>query len=175
MIDTMIKEIQKKEFFVMPAGTHTTEINVPIQDVWNFVSSINNWAPLVPGYIDHELINDNESTWEFKGDLGFMKKKVKLKVDITIWQEPNKVEFNLTNMSDKFGGSGYFEAIEVDETSTKMMGKLDITADGAMGPMINSILKNFVPQTAQELIEAVSGKIVTNHNTKTKTGIKTKA
>lgn len=40
-----------------------------------------------------------------------------------------------------------------------MTGNLDITAGGAMGPMINQILKSFVPKTTEELTEAVGGKI----------------
>lgn len=62
----------------MPNGSHHIQLNLPIEKVWDFVRSINNWAPLVPGYINHELINEYESTWEFKGDLGFMKKTIKL-------------------------------------------------------------------------------------------------
>lgn len=144
----------------MPSGKYSIEINIPIERVWNFVSSIDNWAPLVPGYINHEIINDNQSTWEFKGDLGFMKKKVKLKVDIKEWNEPTQVTFDLTGLSDNFKGDGYFEAEKIDDQKTKMTGYLDITAGGAMGPMINSILKNFVPETAEELTTAVANKIV---------------
>lgn len=143
----------------MPNGSHTTNVTVPIEGVWDFVSSINNWAPLVPGYINHEIINDNESTWEFKGDLGFMKKTVKLKVDITEWREPSLVTFNLTGMSDNFKGDGYFKAEEINEQSTNITGYLDITAAGAMGPMVNAILKNFVPQTAEDLTKEVAGEI----------------
>lgn len=143
----------------MPNGSHSTKLEIPIEKVWDFVSSINNWAPLVPGYIHHEIISENESTWEFKGDLGFMKKTVKLKVDITEWREPNLVTFNLTGVSDNFKGDGYFEAEKVDDGSTTMTGYLDITAGGAMGPMINSILKKFVPKTAEELTTAVANKI----------------
>ncbi len=32
--------------------------------------------------------------WEFKSDLGLMKKKIKLEVNILEWIEPDKVTFN---------------------------------------------------------------------------------
>ncbi|RUS45086.1 CoxG family protein [Cohnella sp. AR92] len=143
----------------MPNGSHIMELPVPIGRIWNFVSDMDKWAPLVPGYIEHEIINDRQSTWSFKGDLGFMKKTVKLKIDITEWIEPTKVSFNLTGLSDNFAGGGYFEAEAIGDDRTRMTGHLDITAKGAMGPMVNAILKNFVPKTAQELTEAVGGKI----------------
>lgn len=143
----------------MPNGTHTTELPVSIQKIWSFVSDMDKWAPLVPGYIEHEIINERESTWSFKGDLGFMKKTVKLKIDITNWIEPTKVTFDLKGISDNFAGGGYFEAQALADDRTAMTGYLDITAKGAMGPMINTILKSFVPKTAEELTRAVASKI----------------
>lgn len=143
----------------MPKGSHSTKLNLPIEHVWTFVSSINNWAPLVPGYINHELINDSESTWEFKGELGFIQKTIKLKVDITEWKEPNLVTFNLSGLSDNISGDGYFDAEKVDEASTKMTGYLDITAGGAMGPMINKVLKKIVPKTTEDLTTSVANKM----------------
>lgn len=41
-----------------------------------------------------------------------------------------------------------------------MTENLDITAKGMMGPMVNTILKSFVPQTAKVLTEAIGNKIV---------------
>jgi len=150
----------------MPNGSHSIELPVAIDKIWNFVSDMNKWAPLVPGYIEHQILSDRQSTWAFKGDLGFMKKTVKLKIDIQEWIEPTKVTFDLTGLSDNFVGNGYFEAETLGDNATKMTGYLDITAKGAMGPMINSILKSFVPKTAKELSEAIAGRIEEIENVK---------
>lgn len=144
----------------MPAGTHSLEIDVPIQSIWEFIEDMNKWAPLVPGYIEHQILNERQSTWKFKGDIGIMQKTVSLKIDITEWIEPTKVTFDLKGISENFNGNGYFEAEAISDTKTKMTGNLDITAGGLMGPMINAVLKNFVPKTAQELSEAIANKIV---------------
>ncbi|MBU5351913.1 SRPBCC family protein [Paenibacillus barcinonensis] len=144
----------------MPNGSHQILLEIPIHNIWLFVRDMNKWAPLVPGYIEHEILNDQQSTWSFKGDLGIVKKTVKLKIDITQWQEPTRVSFDLTGLSDNFSGSGFFKADAVNEHSTMMTGYLDITAKGAMGPMINSILKTFVPKTAFELSEAIAAEII---------------
>lgn len=143
----------------MPNGTHIVEIPVPIEKIWEFVADMNKWAPLVPGYIEHELLSERQSTWKFKGDLGFMKKTVKLQIDIQEWIEPTKVTFDLKGLSDNFNGGGYFEAEKIDDHTTKMTGHLDITAGGMMGAMINTILKNFVPETTTELTETIADKI----------------
>lgn len=144
----------------MPQGTHTVEVPLNIEIIWAFVHDMNNWAPLVPGYIDHEIISERQSTWSFKGDLGFMKKKVKLQIDIKEWNEPSEVIFDLKGLSDNFNGGGYFKAEYIDDKITNMTGYLDITAGGMMGAMINQILMKFVPQTAQELTDAIVDELV---------------
>lgn len=60
----------------MASCTHQAEVNIPIEAIWSFVSDIGNWAPLVPGYIAHEVLSDKESTWSFKSDIGIIKKKL---------------------------------------------------------------------------------------------------
>lgn len=144
----------------MPQGTHTVEVPLNIEIIWAFVHDMNNWAPLVPGYIDHEIISERQSTWSFKGDLGFMKKKVKLQIDIKEWNEPSEVIFDLKGLSDNFNGGGYFKAEYIDDKTTNMTGHLDITSGGMMGAMINQILLKFVPQTAQELTDAIVDELV---------------
>lgn len=148
----------------MPKGTHQVTLDLPIEKIWEFVSDMDRWAPLVPGYIEHEIINERESTWTFKGDLGFMQKTVSLKIDITEWTEPTKVTFNLTGLNENFAGNGYFIAESISEKQTTMEGHLDISAKGMMGPMVNAVLTSFVPKTAQQLTDAVANEIVRLNN-----------
>ncbi|WP_138416707.1 CoxG family protein [Aquibacillus sediminis] len=140
----------------MPSGTHTVELELPNRTIWNFVADMDRWAPLVPGYIEHEIITDRQSTWKFKGDVGKFQKTIHLKIDITKWQEPNKVTFDLTGLNEKVFGNGYFEAVAVSDHKTKMTGYLDITASGLIKPMANPILKKLVPENVQQLTEAVA-------------------
>lgn len=144
----------------MPSGTHEVVLDLSIDKIWDFVSEMDKWAPLVPGYIEHEIINDKQSTWTFKGDIGIMQKTVKLQVDIKDWIEPTTVTFDLTGLNENFAGNGYFEAEALSDNQTKMTGNLDITAKGMMGPMINAILKNFVPDTAKDLTDRIAEEIV---------------
>jgi carbon monoxide dehydrogenase subunit G len=143
----------------MPRGEHSIVIDLPIQEVWEFVSVMDKWAPLVPGYIQHQILSERQSTWEFTGDLGIMKKKIKMQVDVTEWKEPNKVTFNLTGLNDNFSGEGFFEAEMVDEFSTITTGCLDITQKGMLAAIVNPVLKSFVPETATELTEAIANEL----------------
>jgi carbon monoxide dehydrogenase subunit G len=143
----------------MPSELYKVEVNLPIHSIWEFVSVMDNWAPLVPGYIEHEIINDSESIWKFKTDLGVIKKKVELKVDITDWIKPKKVIFNLTGINEKMTGKGYFEAQIIDTNNTLMTGYLEITPEGKMAKLINSKLKKNLNELTKELTEAIIAKI----------------
>jgi carbon monoxide dehydrogenase subunit G len=143
----------------MPSELYKVEVNLPIHSIWEFVSVMDNWAPLVPGYIEHEIINDSESIWKFKTDLGVIKKKVELKVDITDWIKPKKVIFNLTGINEKMTGKGYFEAQIIDTNNTLMTGYLEITTEGKIAKLINSKLKKNLNELTKELTEAIIAKI----------------
>lgn len=148
----------------MPSGMHQEIINVPIDVIWGFVKDMDNWAPLVPGYIQHEKLSESQSTWEFKSDMGIMKKKVSLLVEIKEWKEPTRVSFDLTGLSDKYAGGGYFEVEALGNNKTKMTGFLDVNASGAMGKMVNSILKNTIPKAAEEMGAAIGLRLTELNN-----------
>ncbi|WP_407270469.1 CoxG family protein [Radiobacillus sp. PE A8.2] len=143
----------------MPSGTHEVSVNSPINTIWDFVSDMNNWAPLVPGYVEHNKRNEKQSTWKFKGDVGIIQKKVSMQIDITEWKEPTLVTFDLKGLSENFTGKGYFKAEAISQNQTKMTGNITITAAGMTGPMINSVLKSFVPKTATDLTNNIAKKV----------------
>ncbi|MEN1967500.1 SRPBCC family protein [Lentibacillus sp. N15] len=143
----------------MPSGTHQTELDIPIEHVWAFVSDMNKWAPLVPGYMEHHIMHERQSTWKFKGEVGFVQKTVHLRIDITDWQEPEKVTFQLTGLTENVKGSGYFKAMALPGNRTKITSYLGVSAKGVMGPVINPVLKSFVPKTTRELTESIAGKL----------------
>ncbi|WP_163970267.1 CoxG family protein [Oceanobacillus halotolerans] len=153
----------------MPSGSHKVALELPITHIWRFVSNVDNWAPLVPGYIHHEILNDKQSNWKFKGDLGFVQKTIYMKIDITKWQEPNKVTFDLTGLNENFKGNGYFEAEALTNEATSVTGHLNINAKGMTGPMINSVLKSFVPKITKEFTETVANHIMKTKPKKAKT------
>ncbi|WP_273124678.1 CoxG family protein [Metabacillus sp. HB246100] len=150
----------------MPSDLYQVEVKLPIHEVWNFVRVIDNWAPLVPGYINHETLNDYESIWRFKTDMGFIKKKVELKVIITNWDEPSKVTFELEGISEKISGDGYFLGEVVDSKTTLMNGYLNLSSDSKLSKMINAKLKKNVSEMTEELTKAVAENVVHLTNTR---------
>jgi uncharacterized membrane protein len=138
----------------MPSGKYQVEIQLPIDDIWEFIRDIDNWAPLVPGYVGHTKINDHQSTWDFQSESGLIKKNLSLLIDITEWIEPSLVAFHLT--SEKYSGRGYFQADRLNDNRTKMTGYLEIGAVGAMGSVKNKVLNTILPKKTEELAVAIS-------------------
>lgn len=143
----------------MYSHIHRIEVNAPIYMVWKFVCSIDRWAPLVPGYIEHEILNERESMWKFKSEHGMMKKMIQLKVVITNWIEPNKVTFDLKSMNEKLHGNGYFEATQLSNNKTSMAGFIELIASGTWAKMVNPLLKTNIPIIIEELTKNVGHEI----------------
>jgi carbon monoxide dehydrogenase subunit G len=142
----------------MPQAIHNVEISLSNEVAWGFLKDYNNWAPLVPGYIGHDVQSDSQFIWIFLADLGFTKKTIKLQVDISELVSPTDVKFQLKGLSDNFNGSGYFNTTLEGDT-TVLTGSLDLSAGGMMGMMINSVLDSFMPKMTKDLIEAISSKL----------------
>lgn len=143
----------------MPSEKQQIELAIPINVIWDFIRDANNWAPLVPGYIQHEQLNENIITWEFKSDLGIIKKKVSLIIDIKEWNEPTRISFELRRSNEKYIGEGYVEAHAVTQKKTLLTGFLEINASGALGSLANSLFKNAIPKSSEEVAAAIASKL----------------
>ena len=143
----------------MPSEIQHLEITIPIEVIWDFIRDENNWAPLVPGYIHHQKINDRQISWEFKSDLGIMKKKITLIIEIKEWNEPSRVSFELRRKNDKYLGEGYFEAKSINSHTTRLTGFLNINATGPMGTLTNTLFNKAVNLSDEEVAAAIASKL----------------
>jgi carbon monoxide dehydrogenase subunit G len=90
----------------MPEVAYTTEMRMPLDAVWAFVSDMNNWAPFLAGYQKHEIIDGADSLWTLKGEVGILSRIVELRAHVTEWVEPEKVSFTLTGVNEVVDGGG---------------------------------------------------------------------
>lgn len=94
----------------MPSVEHTKTVAAPFATVWPFVRDMDNWAPLVTGYQNHTRLNDKESIWALKGELGGLTRVAEFKAVISEWDESGRVLFTLEGVSEPVTGSGTFLA-----------------------------------------------------------------
>lgn len=150
----------------MAQATHSVNLALSNDIAWNFLKDYQNWAPLIPGYIAHEVENDSKFTWIFVADLGFTKKTMKLEVNIAELIEPSDVKFSLKGPSENLDGNGYFNISSSDNENVQITGSLDLSAGGIMGRMINSVLETFLPKATTDLINSIEEKLTQLHQVK---------
>ncbi len=90
----------------MPEVTFSTTMNLSPEKIWEFVKDMNNWAPFLTGYQKHQVIDEVDSIWTLKGDVGILSRVVKLKAHVTEWNGPSKVAFTLTGINEEVDGGG---------------------------------------------------------------------
>ncbi len=140
----------------MPEVEYKNVVNAPMDTVWGFVSVMEKWAPFLKGYQKHEEINDKESVWILKGDVGVLSRTVEMKVNITDWDEDNKrVQFTVDGVNEKASGGGTFVALAKSDNETELAFKLEINAGGMIGPVVNVLLKPMLKPVAKEMADKI--------------------
>jgi hypothetical protein len=97
----------------MPEVEYSTTMRLPRAVIWDFVKDMNNWAPFLTGYQKHEILDETDSVWTLKGDVGILSRVVRLQAHITEWVEPGRVAFTLTGLNEKVDGGGVLVMDEV--------------------------------------------------------------
>jgi carbon monoxide dehydrogenase subunit G len=90
----------------MPEVEYATTMSLPRSLVWEFVKDMNNWALFLTGYQKHEILDETDSVWTLKGDVGILSRIVKLQAHITEWVDQERVAFTLTGLNEKVDGGG---------------------------------------------------------------------
>ncbi|OXS62028.1 CoxG family protein [Rossellomorea vietnamensis] len=139
----------------MGNGIHQVKVHASRSDVWTFIRDMNTWAPLVPGYKEHTIYSNNQSTWKFTVHYGMVTKKIHVNVRITDWKEPSVVKFTLKGINQRFTGSGFFKADEVDTFVTSMTGSLSIVSTSPVAKMLQHAFDKMVAELTRELTVAV--------------------
>lgn len=139
----------------MPSVTHVTTVSAPIDAVWDYIKDMSNWAPYLEGYQKHEEINDTESIWTLKGDVGVLCRTVKIKITITEWVEPQRVSFELDGITEKVTGGGTFLASGNSSDSTELHFDFEIKAGGLIGPVANVLMKPMLKPVAKNMGEKI--------------------
>ena len=90
----------------MPEVQYSTRMQLTPEDIWEFVKDMNNWAPMLTGYQKHEILNETDSIWTLKGDVGVLSRTVRLKAHVTEWNGPERVSFTLVGLDEVVEGGG---------------------------------------------------------------------
>lgn len=139
----------------MATGQYSKVINVQKNKLEGFIHNKEQWAVLIPGYLHHELLNEDDMIWVFQGDFGIIQKAVKVKLKVNK-SDAYQIQFELEGLSDPINGNGSFEIIQNQNESPQLTGNLTMKASGFLAGMMNPVLDNFVPGLIEQLVEAMA-------------------
>ena len=135
----------------MQSFEYTTIIDTSPDYMWNFIKDFNNWGPMIRGYQHHEIINDRESIWTIKGEFGHFSRMTKLHTTITEWIERDRVAFELTGLNEPVTGYGVVR-LSSEDGGTRIVAEVGGQAGGAMGPIINRMIRPWMETIAEDLV-----------------------
>jgi len=165
----------------MPVVTAVRQVDRTLDDIWTYVQDFSNWAPLLRGYVQHEVQSDTDSVWTLKGEAGPLSRQVNLQVHITEYT-PERVAFTLKGLDEAVEGGGAFTMESSGEApvarprswwqrfvdwltgakeppaargSSTVTFEFTIEAQGPMGPMINAMLGPWAGEVAEELLDSI--------------------
>ena len=142
----------------MAIASHSLVIPASGENVWEYVSQIENWATMVPAYKEHEQIDEQQSVWTFEGNFKGFKKTVKMELNITEFHGPSIIRFEIKGLTDNFTGSGKFAAEETAGQTT-MTGTIEVNAGGLTGAVLTPVLKMVLPKVTTRLTEKIARQI----------------
>lgn len=132
---------------------YTTTVDIPLDVMWDFIKDFSNWAPMVKGYQTHEMVDDKKSVWTIRGEFGPFSRLTKFDNVITEWVEKDRVAFELKGLNEPVTGYGVVQLKAGDDGSSTIFSEVGFNAGGALGPLINRLVRPWVRTVAEELVE----------------------
>jgi carbon monoxide dehydrogenase subunit G len=123
----------------MPEVEYATRINLAPETIWEFVKDMNNWAPFLTGYQKHEIIDDTDSIWTLKGDVGVLARRVELRAHVTEWSGPERVSFTLTGLNEEVDGGGELTMAKASASAPLVVAE----KPGLLRRMVNALFRFF--------------------------------
>lgn len=146
----------------MPHAHLEFDVSAAIDDVWDFVREIGNWAAQMPGCQSFEVVSEDDSIWTAKVDIGPFSQIVTAHVHVTKWQRPDEVCFEFQGRSDPFRGSGCYKS-EARDGRTHIRLDLSVEGSGPVASVLNALagpaLKKVGSQFADNLKRTIEAKL----------------
>ena len=145
----------------MPEVRHKQTIDASIKVVWDFVKDMNNWAPYMMGYMQHEVINEKESIWKLKSTIIGVTYSFQMRVLITEWKEFQSVGFDLKGLTHPVEGKGLVKLVQAEKPAqTDVTFDLSLHGKGLATPIVNIVVAPLLKPMAEQLLTKINAQLV---------------
>lgn len=135
----------------MKTKLYTVKLELPLAKVWKIIGAYEILVPLLPGYFGHQIINQNESVWTIKREIGLLKKKFDIMVVVQEWNEPSSIKLDFKDRKERFSGSVFFETKGITKNQTLLTVSVRYNVSGSMNRFISNMMKADGTEFTQEI------------------------
>jgi carbon monoxide dehydrogenase subunit G len=143
----------------MIEAEHTLLVDVPITRVWDYVVNIRNWAELMPGLRDCDIIDENDSRWTLKIGVGGMVRTVNVAVHVDEWDGPERAVFSYRLEGDPVDGGGAYKAVPKGPDQTEITLSVRVVGSGPVAPMWEALGRPVLPQFVKAFASQLKARI----------------
>lgn len=133
----------------MLKAERTITVAKPQVEVWEFVADMSNWAQQMPGYISHDVVNENMSVWTVHVNLGPFQRPVVIDVEVTEWLPPSDVFFKIKGRVEPFQGGGQFHT-DPAGSNTEINLRFEAEPTGPMAALLGGLARPVLDRVANE-------------------------
>ncbi len=137
----------------------TVVIDAAIGDVWTYARDMQRWASIMPGYQECRIIDDDDSLWVLKIGVGGLVRTVRVKVHVSEWAGPEKVDFTFDLEGDPVNGGGAYRARALSPGQTEVALTVQVNGSGPMAPMWEAMGGPVLPKFARGFAEQLKAMI----------------
>jgi carbon monoxide dehydrogenase subunit G len=130
-------------------------INSGIDNVWEYVKDIRNWANLMPGAQTCTMINPEDSCWTLKVGAGGLVRTVTVLVHVEKWDAPTHVKFSYKLEGDPVVGAGFYNASPTSAHDTEIKLRIRVEGSGPMSRLWEAMSTPLLPQ----LVRSFAGRL----------------
>lgn len=137
----------------------TVTVNCGIDATWDYARNFERWASIMPGYQTCEIEDEDNSRWILKVGVGAMVRTVKVRVHVSEWAGPERVDFTFKLEGDPVLGSGSYLAVKNGDGQTDMTLRVQVSGSGPMAPMWEAMGGPVLPKFAKSFAEQLKARI----------------
>ncbi|MFQ6010736.1 MAG: CoxG family protein [Nitrososphaerales archaeon] len=126
----------------MPEEETSFLINCPIEQTWDILNDFEALASAMPGFISYRAIDELNSEWKLKIDVGILSRLVNFKACITEKQAPEFISFDLKGLDENVMGKGALSLQKQSTNETSVTFKISLEAGGQTAPLVNSLVSS---------------------------------
>lgn len=137
----------------------SVSVGSSIENVWEYVKDIRNWANLMPGAQNCTMIDADDSRWTLKVGAGGLVRTVTALVHVEHWDAPAGVKFSYSLQGDPVLGSGFYSAARTSAHETAVTLRIRVEGSGPMSRLWEAMSTPLLPQLVRSFAERLKAEI----------------